>query len=245
MKKIILTLAALAICSTATLAQENKFSVGMGVGTTNHFYHGDEITFPTPFFDVRYDNFFITGANIGYDVYNEDSITLSLFVNPFDGFPIKASKMDHDYDSIDERKTQIALGAIAAYDLPAYDMTALVALSGGERGVKGEARLVKPYSLSSDFTLIPSISANFYSEDYTDYYFGIDSDERGGKIRDTYSPNSAYSLGINLAAEYYLTEKITLLAFLSADKFSSEVGDSPIIDNSTLLKMGVGAKYSF
>ena len=124
-------------------------------------------------------------------------------------------------------------------------MTALVALSGGERGVKGEARLVKPYSLSSDFTLIPSISANFYSEDYTDYYFGIDSDERGGKIRDTYSPSNAYSLGISLAAEYYLTDKITLLAFLSADKFSSEIGDSPIIDNSTLLKMGVGAKYSF
>ncbi|MFR8991782.1 MAG: MipA/OmpV family protein [Fusobacterium sp.] len=244
MKKIILTLTALAICSTATLAQENKFSVGMGVGTTNHFYHGDEITFPTPFFDVRYDNFFITGANIGYDVFNEDSITLSLFVNPFDGFPIKASKMDHDYDSIDERKTQIALGAIAAYDLPAYDMTALVSFSGGERGVKAGASLVKPYNFGS-FTLIPSVSATFYSEDYTDYYFGIDSDERGGKIRDTYSPNSAYSLGINLAAEYYLTEKITLLAFLSADKFSSEVGDSPIIDNSTLLKMGVGAKYSF
>lgn len=244
MKKIILTLAALAICSTATLAQENKFSVGMGVGTTNHFYHGDEITFPTPFFDVRYDNFFITGTNIGYDVVSEDSITLSLFVKPFDGFPIKASKMDHDYDSIDERKTQIALGAIAAYDLPAYDMTALVSFSGGERGFKGEASLVKPYNFGS-FTLIPSVSATFYSEDYTDYYFGIDSDERGGKIKDSYSPSSAYSLGINLAAEYYLTEKITLLAFLSADKFSSEIGDSPIIDNSTLLKMGVGAKYSF
>lgn len=244
MKKIILTLAALAICSTATLAQENKFSVGMGVGTTNHFYHGDEITFPTPFFDVRYDNFFITGANIGYDVYNEDSVTLSLFVNPFDGFPIKASKLDHGYDSIDERKTQIALGAIAAYDLPAYDMTALVSFAGGERGFKGEASLVKPYNFGS-FTLIPSVSATFYSEDYTDYYFGIDSDERGGKIKDSYSPSSAYSLGINLAAEYYLTDKITLLAFLSADKFSSEIGDSPIIDNSTLLKMGVGAKYSF
>lgn len=244
MKKIILTLAALAICSTATLAQENKFSVGMGVGTTNHFYQGDEITFPTPFFDVRYDNFFITGANIGYDVYNEDSVTLSLFVNPFDGFPIKASKLDHEYDSIDERKTQIALGAIAAYDLPAYDMTALVSFAGGERGFKGEASLVKPYNFGS-FTLIPSVSATFYSEDYTDYYFGIDSDERGGKIKDSYSPSSAYSLGINLAAEYYLTDKITLLAFLSADKFSSEIGDSPIIDNSTLLKMGVGAKYSF
>ena len=123
-------------------------------------------------------------------------------------------------------------------------MTALVSFSGGERGVKAGASLVKPYNFGS-FTLIPSVSATFYSEDYTDYYFGVDGDELGGKIRDTYSPNSAYSLGINLAAEYYLTEKITLLAFLSADKFSSEVGDSPIIDNSTLLKMGVGAKYSF
>lgn len=245
MKKLILSLAALTMCSTMTLAQGDRFNVGLGVGTTNHFYQGDEITYPAPFFDVRYDRFFITGANIGVDVISEDSITLSLFVNPFDGFAIKPSKMDDAYDSIDERKTQIALGTILSYNMPEYDLTALVSISGGERGYKGETRLVRPVRLTDSFTLIPSVVANYYSSDYTDYYFGVDRDELGGKIYHTYSPEDAYSLGLNLAAEYYLTDKITLLAFLSADKFSEEIGDSPIIDNSTLIKMGVGAKYSF
>ena len=77
MKKIILTLAALAICSTATLAQENRFNVGMGVGTTNHFYHGDEITFPTPFFDVRYDKRDARVWNRVWWTYNDTSKTCS------------------------------------------------------------------------------------------------------------------------------------------------------------------------
>ena len=245
MKKIILTLAALAICSTATLAQENKFAIGAGVGANNHFFKGDNIVSPLPFFDIRYDNFFMIGTDIGYDVISEDSVTLSLFVNPLDGFFIRSKDMDSDYDSIDERKSQIAVGAIVSYDLPIYDITALLSVSGGERGAKSSARILKPYRFHDKLTLIPSLSATFYTSDYTDYYFGVDHDELGGNLTHTYSPNDAYSLGLSLAAEYYLNDKITLLAFLSADKFSSEIADSPIIDNDTVLKMGVGAKYSF
>lgn len=245
MKKIILTLAALAICSTTTLAQENHFKVGAGVAASNHFFKGDNIVSPLPFFDVRYDNFFMIGTDIGYDVISEDSVTLSLFVNPLDGFFIRSKDMDSDYDSIDERKTQIAFGAIINYDLPFYDMKALLSVSGGERGAKSSARILKSYTFDNKLTLIPSIAATFYSEDYTDYYFGVDGNELGGSLTHTYSPNDAYSLGLSLAAEYYLNDKITLLAFLSADRFSSEVANSPIIDNDVVLKMGVGAKYSF
>lgn len=245
MKKLITFLSAFLICSSLSLAQENKLTVGAGVGTSNHFYNGDSITFPIPVFDVRYDNFFISGWTMGYDIYNEDDLTMSLFLNPLDGFPIKGSKMDSGYKNIDERKTQAAVGMVVSYKLDFYDMTALVAVSGGERGMKGETRIFKPFRVTDSFALIPSIGASFYSSDYTDYYFGIDSNELDRKITETYSPSTAYSIGLNLSAEYYLNDKITLLAFLSADKFSSEISDSPIIDNSTLFLMGVGAKYSF
>lgn len=245
MKKIILTLAALAICSTATLAQENKFAIGAGVGASNHFFKGDNTVLPLPFFDIRYDNFFMVGTNIGYDVISEDSVTLSLFVNPLDGFFIRSKDIDSDYDSIDDRKTQVAVGATVGYDLPFYDIKTLLSISGGERGAKSSAHILKPYRFDDKLTLIPSFSATFYTDDYTDYYFGVDHNELGGNLTHTYSPDDAYSLGLSLAAEYYLNDRITLLAFLSADKFSSEVADSPLIDNDVVLKMGVGAKYSF
>ena len=241
MKKIITLLSAFVLCSSLSLAKsENKFQIGAGVGVTNHFFKGDSITYPIPVLDVRYDDFYIAGITMGYDMYSEDDFTLSLFVNPFDGFPIKGSKLDHGYRTIDDRKPQVSLGMVLSYNLNFYDMTALVAFSGGERGLKGSARIIKPYRVTDNFTLIPSFGASIYSSNYADYYF-----ELGGKITDTYSPDTAYSLGLSLAAEYYLNDKITLLAFLSADRFSSEIGDSPIIDSNKLIMVGVGAKYSF
>ena len=182
---------------------------------------------------------------MGYDLYTEDDFTLSLFLNPLDGFVMKGSKLDHGYRSIDDRKPQAALGVVMSYNLNFYDMTALVAFSGGERGLKGDARIIRPYRVTDNFTLIPSFGASIYSSNYVDYYFGIDSNEVRDKITDTYSPDTAYSLGISLAAEYYLNDKITLLAFLSADRFSSEIADSPIVDSNKLIMVGVGAKYSF
>lgn len=245
MKKLITLLSAFIICSSLSLAQENRFTVGVGAGVTNRLYEGDNYTFPIPLFDVRYDNFFVSGWNFGYDLYNEDDLTMSLFLNPFDGFPIKGSKMDSGYKNIDDRKFQTSVGVVVSYKLDFYDMTALVAVSGGERGMKGRTSVFRPFRVTDNFALVPSIGASFYSSNYTDYYFGIDNNELDRKITETYSPSTAYSVGLNLAAEYYLNDKITLLAFLSADKFSSEIGDSPIVDNSTLFLMGVGAKYSF
>lgn len=256
MKKIFTLLVAFVLCSSlaqgenefqikALAKNKNKFQVGAAVGVTNHFFKGDSTTYPIPVLDVRYDDFYIAGITMGYDMYSEDDFTMSLFVNPFDGFPIKGSKLDHGYRTIDDRKPQVSIGVALSYNLNFYDMTALVAFSGGERGVKGSARIIKPYRVTDNFILLPSFGASIYSSNYADYYFGIDSNELGGKITDTYSPDTAYSLGLSLAAEYYLNDKITLLAFLSADRFSSEIGDSPIIDSNKLIMVGVGAKYSF
>ncbi|EHO81825.1 MipA/OmpV family protein [Fusobacterium ulcerans] len=256
MKKMITLLSTFILCSSLSLAQselqvkalvqnKNKFQIGGAVGVTNHFFKGDSLTYPIPVFDVRYDDFYIAGVTMGYDMYSEDDFTLSLFVNPFDGFPIKGSKLDRGYRSIDDRKPQVAVGMLLSYNLNFYDMTAVVAFSGGERGIKGTTRIIKPYRVTDNFALIPSFGATIYSSNYVDYYFGIDSNEVKDKITDTYSPDTAYSLGLSLAAEYYLNDKITLLAFLSADRFSSDIGDSPIIDSNKLIMVGAGVKYSF
>lgn len=108
MKKIFTLLVAFVLCSSlaqgenefqikALAKNKNKFQVGAAVGVTNHFFKGDSITYPIPVLDVRYDDFYIAGITMGYDMYSEDDFTMSLFVNPFDGFPIKGSKLDHGY----------------------------------------------------------------------------------------------------------------------------------------------------
>ncbi|MDR3259948.1 MAG: MipA/OmpV family protein [Fusobacteriaceae bacterium] len=250
MKNSILSKLTFTICFFVVsfiLSAENKLSIGLGFGVSNlnDFYRGSSVVAPIPIINARYENFFFDGFNIGLDLFNADAFTFSLFVNPLDGNYLKSKKMDDGYKSIDDRHYQIAAGALVGYDFNFYDTRALISMSGSRKGTKGNVKIIKPFTVTDKFYMIPSISENLYSKNYTDYYWGIDSNELGGKITNTYSPNMAYSTQLELAMEYYLNEKITLLAFMSVEKFSSDVERSPIIDNSTLMIMGAGIKYSF
>jgi outer membrane protein len=250
MKKSIFSRLSFVICffviGTILLA-ENKLSIGLGFGASNlnDFYRGNSVVAPIPIISARYDNFFFDGFNIGMDLFNADDFTFSLFVNPLDGNYLKSKNMDDGYKSIDNRHYQIAAGALVGYDFNFYNTRALISMSGGRKGSKGNVKIIKPFTVTDKFYMIPSISENLYSKNYSDYFWGIDSNELGGKITSTYSPGMSYSTQLELAMEYYLNEKITLLAFMSVEKFSSDVEKSPIIDNSTLMIMGAGIKYSF
>ncbi|MDR1834670.1 MAG: MipA/OmpV family protein [Fusobacteriaceae bacterium] len=225
-----------------------KVSAGLGFRATNlnDFYRGNSMVAPIPVINTRIENFFIDEHfNIGVDFFDMDAFTLSLFVNPLDGVKIRSKDMKEGYQSIDNRNYQISAGLIVGYDLNFYNTRALVSVSGGKNGVKGNVRVLKPFAVTDRFYLVPSLGGNFYSKDYADYYWGVDKNETGGKILEPYSADSAYSAQLELMAEYYLTEKLTLLAFMSVERFSSDVDKSPIIDNNTLLMMGAGFKFSF
>lgn len=235
------------ICSSFLYSRENRLSLGIGMGTTNinNFFRSDTTTIPMPIIELKYDNFYVNGFDFGYTMINTDELTLSLFVNPFDGYRLKSKDMDDGYKSIDSRKYQVAGGISFKYNIDFYDIRAIASVSGGEYGAKGRMKFIKPFSLTDKLHIYPSLGANLYSKDYTDYYWGIDKDELGGKITNDYNPDFGYSGSLELAAEYYLNERLTILAFMSAERFSSEIGNSPIIDNNTLIKMGAGIKYNF
>jgi len=226
---------------------ENKLSIGIGISDSNvnKFFRGDSDINFYPMLDIRYENFFVNGFDVGYDFINRDDLTFSLFVNPFDGFSVKPSKMDDGYDSIDRRKQQIAGGAKLSYNLNSYHTWISTSVVGGEHGAKGNVRISQPFAIVHNVMLFSSIGANVYSKDYTDYYWGIDRHELGGNIMETYSPDVGYSSTLQLAAEYYFNESLTLMTFMSAEKFSDEIKKSPIIDDGTLIRMGAGIRFQF
>ncbi|MGF6907634.1 MipA/OmpV family protein [Fusobacterium sp. PH5-44] len=237
----------LAICSHFLYSKENRLSLGIGAGATNinNFFRSDSTIIPMPIIELKYDNFYINGFDFGYTMLNTDELAFSLFVNPFDGYSLKSKDMDDGYKSIDSRKHQIAGGVSLEYDMDFYDLRTIASVSGGEYGAKGKLKVIKHFALTDRLHVYPSLGVNLYSKDYTDYYWGIDKDELGKKITREYNPDFGYSGTLELAAEYYLNERLTVLAFMSAEKFSSEIGNSPIIDNNTLMKMGAGIRYSF
>jgi len=226
---------------------ENKLSIGIGVNSENinNFFRGDTVVTPYPMLDIRYDNFFINGFDMGYDFINRDDLTFSLFVNPFDGFYVRPKDMDEGYKSIDKRRYQVVGGAKLSYNFNSHHTWISTTVTGGERGVKGNVKVIQSFPVTEKLMLFSVMGANVYSKGYTDYYWGIDNNELGGKITNSYNPDMGYSGALELAAEYYFNERLTLMAFMSAEKFSDEIKRSPIIDNSTLIKMGAGIRYQF
>lgn len=246
MKKIILGLTALTMATT-TLA-ENKYGVGLGLGVSDSIYKGaDDRSYPMPLLDINYGDLYIKGITVGYNLYQNDALTTSIFVDPLAGFAVDGADLARGYDNIDDRKFQTMAGLRVDYKTGLYDIRTAASAQFGEHGAEGKISAFKIYSVTDKLILIPAIHIKGYTEDYTNYYFGVTSEEKNKNrnIKEAYSADAATSVGATLTADYKLNDKIALMAFAGFEKFSSEITDSPIVEDNTLFLVGAGAKYFF
>ena len=250
MKKILLTLGALTILSSQVMAAENKTAIGIGAGVSLSPYQGvGTESDPIPFFDIRYEGFYVKGAEIGYDIFQVDNLTTSLFVNPLGGYKVDRSDLDSGYDDIDDRDYQFEGGLKLSYDTDWYDTKIGGFLAFGEEGELGGINVLKRFSITDSFSITPKLYLNYLSEDYTDYYFGVSNEESvrvgNSRITNSYSPDSAGAFGLNVASEYTITEYWSMVGFVGVEKLTEEIEDSPIVEEDLLYKVGVGVKYTF
>ncbi|WP_297596250.1 MipA/OmpV family protein [uncultured Cetobacterium sp.] len=246
MKKFLLGLLALTI--TMTTFSDDKFGIGAGIGISDSIYKGsNEKAYFMPLLDINYGDLYAKGSTLGYNLYQDDVFAASLFVDPLAGFSINGANLATGYDGIDDRDFQIMFGLRLDAKTGFYGVKTGLSAQVGEHGAKAKASLFKPYNINDRLILIPSIYIKGYSGDYTDYYFGVTSEEaRNNKnIDKDYTANAAYSVGVSFIADYKLTDNVALMAFLGIEQFSSEISDSPIIEDGVLYLIGVGAKYYF
>ncbi|MGL4653945.1 MipA/OmpV family protein [Cetobacterium sp.] len=249
MKKILLGL--LALTMSATLLAEDKFGIGVGMGLSDSMYKGaEDKSYPMPLLDINYGDFYVKGVTVGYQFYKDDAFAASLFLNPLAGFAVDSEDLKSGYDNIDDRKFQAMFGIRLDADTGFYGVKTGLTAQVGEHGGEGKLSAFKAYRVDEKLTVVPSIHIKGYSGDYTDYYFGVTKEEAGRpgnyKLRNkAYEADAAYSIGLNITADYRLTDNVALMAFLGVEKFSSEVSDSPIVEDGVLYLVGVGAKYYF
>lgn len=250
MKKSLLGILALvSVLSTTSFSSENKVGIGLGVGTSTKIYKKEDREYlPIPSMDVQYGPMYIKGMNIGVDLIKDDAFAVSLFVDPYTGFGAKGKDMKNGYKNIDERKYQTMVGAKIDANTGINDIRTMLALKTGEHGTVGKASIYKAFRVNDKLTLIPNIGMSGYSGDYSDYYFGVSSGEANRSKFDKlteYKANEAYSFDAGLLADYRLTDDIALTSFLGVNKFSDEIGDSPIVENDVVYMVSVGARYYF
>lgn len=248
MKKIILSILAM-VLSTVVLA-ENRYGIGAGIGVSNSIYKGaEDKAYPVPLLDVNYGNFYIKGITPGYFFFKGEDLSLSVFVDPMAGFPIKAKDMGHGYTNIDDRDFQAMIGLRTDLNTGIAGIRTGASVQFGEHGSEAKLSAFRPYHINNKFTLVPGIHIKGFSGDYTNYYFGITSDEvhrsSTDKLTKEYKADTAYSFGANLSAEYKYNEKVSFIGILGVEKFSSEITDSPIVNDDPLFIASIGAKYFF
>lgn len=88
------------------------------------------------------------------------------------------------------------------------------------------------------------IGVSIYSAEFTNYYFGIESNEVAAK-RPTYNVGSSASVMFEFHAEYPMSQDWVFLAGWLTTWFSKEIENSPIITQGYQHKTKVGLRYVF
>ncbi|MGL4946316.1 MAG: MipA/OmpV family protein [Cetobacterium sp.] len=247
MKKVIFSLLALTL-STATLAQ-NKVGVGLGVGVSNSLYEGAESkAFPLPLLDINYGNFYAKGVTFGYNFFKGEDLSLSLYLDPMAGFPVKSEDMGEGYTNIEDRKFMAMAGLRADLNTGIAGIRTGTTVQFGEHGSEAKISVFKPYSINDKFVLVPTIYVKGFSGDYADYYFGVSSDEAkkgNDKLTASYKAETAFSVGTVLTGEYKYSPSFSLVGIVGVEQFSNEITDSPIVKDEPIFITSIGAKYYF
>lgn len=256
MKRKILALGVTALIATGAYAMEDlKTSIGIGAGAALSPYQGVGAQgAPLPFLDAQWGNFYIrTGdvryslISLGYNFWQNDRVVLSAYVNPFGGFDVDRSEMDSGYKNIDNREYQFEGGLKAVLDTGWNGLKLQTHGTFGEEGGHVGASAFRPFQINPKLTIVPRVGATYFESDYVDYYFGVSQSEanRNSKIDKKYSPDGAFSFNADLAANYAYRENINFFGFAGVEKFSSEIDDSPIVEEDVLYRVGAGVKYTF
>ncbi|MBD1582273.1 MipA/OmpV family protein [Pseudoalteromonas sp. S16_S37] len=89
-----------------------------------------------------------------------------------------------------------------------------------------------------------AIGVNLYSDDFTDYYFGITPEEQADN-RPVYSPQGANNVVYEFHAEYPINEDWVFLTGWMSTWFSDQIYHSPIVRQNHQHKAKFGVRYVF
>lgn len=248
MKKTLMLLGLGAVLAQASFAS----SIGLGYGVTDPIFKNDEKGYILPFVDYEYNGFYIKGGSayglsLGYKLIEADNYRFSVYGVPFGGYEVEAGDMDPGYRGIDDRETKLMGGLEFAYTFLPYELTSTFNVEAGEEGGSASLRLSKPFYVTSQLTLVPTISYTYYNEDLVDYYFGVDPHESAkcSGFIGPYEGEAGSRYGIGLLGDYKFSNNVSIVGFAGITKLSDELSNSPIADNDVIKAFGGGVVYTF
>ncbi|WP_211109659.1 MipA/OmpV family protein [Azospirillum oleiclasticum] len=224
---------------------QNRWIFGAGVAMAPRYQGSDRYEAqPLPLIDVRVGRFFAkVGDGIGVTVIETPTFTAGVSVNWLQGYD--ADDVPDGVQGVDS-----ALGArvFVSARLKGFVATlaATQAVTDTDRGLLINAGVAYPIRATERLTITPSLGATWGSRTYMDGYFGIDTSEATASGLPRYRPSSGLKdLSFRVAANYRITDSISLAASIGVTQLLDRAADSPIVEKKTQPIGLVGLTYSF
>lgn len=207
----------------------------------------DGQVYPLPFYMYQGRAFSIRGLSAIYDVLEEPAWTIRALAKfRTDGYEADDSS---DLDGMSDRRNSLDLGA----ELWLGDSRGNVALGfmtdalgvhdGQEVRLTYSKRYRAVFGLEK-LALRPIFGVSWRSDNLNNYYYGVRGKEaRPG--RPAYKSGESVNPFAGIALDYRLAERWSVFSMLASEWLSSEVTDSPIIDQDNVISVILGLMYRF
>lgn len=216
-------------------------TLGVGAIWNTEPYRGlDNEAWVFPTFTWRSGRFFVRETGLGFQMAGDESWSLDAFAElRFDGYDAD----DSDFlAGMDDRDGSLDAGVAVVRRSPTLGKFAFsVAHDTLDRHGGYQADVT--WSKRTRFG-VPSVRVAFYSSSLADYYFGVEPNEaRPG--RPAYSPGGSMVLNANYTIGAPINDRWAWVGNVGADFYSSDISDSPIMEDSSRIFVFAGASYRF
>ena len=231
-------------------AQDKKQKVTIGAGPyiqTQPYKGVDDIVLPSPFFYYNDGLFYAKWTRFG--VYflgsksDDFSWAFSLTAEPR-VYGYKASDSSF-LSGMDERKNSLESGVAFSAQI---DKVFVDAMLLSDIFYEQDAWIFQTevgYELKlGKFDIYPSVLVTYQSSKFTNYYYGVKSNE-ARVSRPQYTPNAGVQLELQTYIQYPITDKLSTLINLHAQKLSSQATASPIVEDNYIYSGLVSLIYTF
>lgn len=235
------------LASTSAVAEDDEdgfFALGLGVGYGSSIYVGgdDEATL-LPVVLAQYGRFYIDGESIGVELYEFNDVY-------FYG-SLGLDRWSDDRDDSDRLKDMRSLDTAAMLRLGAawetswgeLDFSVAQDVANAHDGTEVALSFAKEYRFGN-WSIEPYVETAWVSDKVADYYFGVTATDARANRRQ-YTADSAWLYGLGVFAEYPLGDTASLFSGVGMEFYSSDITDSPIVDEKKSFEAFMGVAYSF
>ncbi len=250
MRKLIIVLSVFLMFSYFCFGEENDYFVlrgGISPKLKESLYVGaDSKLTILPCLQIKYKIVNFDGDRLNIDLFQKNSFNFRIVSKlNYDGY--KGS--DSDYlKGMENRKGGVLGGAELEYLNFKNGQNIILSvdgdITGNSNGLVATVEAGQFIPLRKNIFFKPSIAFKYMDEKYADYYYGVKESE-SVIGRETYKLKDDFSLKLKGVFIYNLTERFNIIALYELEKVSSDIKNSPIIENGKAGTVILVASYKF